>query len=57
MVLENGGGPPLLPMTQETDGVGRDGGMEVCESCSSRVRGGGRGVERLVATTALKWKL
>ena len=53
-MLENGGGPPLLPMTQETDGVGRDGGMEVCESCSSRVGPGGG---RLVATTALKWKL
>lgn len=40
MALENGGGPPL-PLTQEIDGVVRDGEKEICESCSSRVGGGG----------------
>lgn len=37
--------------------VRRDGGRRSGESCSSRVGGGGGGMERLVAATALKWKL
>ena len=49
-MLENGRG--LLPLTRDRWCETRWG-----EGGSSRVGDGGRGMERLVAATALKWKL